>query len=61
MVFIIDAIGISVQLTQCAHRRCDILHMRFLYSTSSFISGFLGHCCWRIPVVFLITVAGEFQ
>ena len=36
---------ISVQPTQCTHRRCDILHMRFLSSLSSFFIGVLDHCC----------------
>ena len=34
-------------------------HMRFLYSTSSFISGVFGHCYWSISVEFLFTVVGN--
>ena len=34
---------ISVQLAQRTHRRCDILHVHYLYSLS-FFSGVLVHC-----------------
>ena len=49
---------ISVQLTQCAHRGCDILHMRFLSSLSCFFIGGLGHCCWAY-LVFKIAIQNK--
>ena len=50
---------ISVQLTQCAHKRCDILHMRF------FIFTFFFHqlSSWSLLLGifwFLVTKLGEF-
>ena len=52
---------ISVQLAQRTHRRCDILHVRYLYSLSFFFlqwsscsllmaifSKVLGHHSWRV-------------
>ena len=42
---------ISVQLAQCAHKGCDILHKRFLSSLSSFFTGVLGHCCWAFLLI----------
>ena len=42
----LDDSCISVQLPRCTHKGCDILHMRFLSSLSSFFNGVLGHCCW---------------
>ena len=48
----------SVQLTQYAHRGCDILHMRFLSSLSRFFRGVLGHSFWAY-LVFTIEIQNK--
>ena len=48
----------SVQLTQYAHRGCDILHMRFLSSLSRFFRGVLDHCFWAY-LVFTIEIQNK--